>query len=552
MDVRLPDGTVIKGVPDGMSKADLTAKLKSNGYDVSKLDAAPSPDVSDSSAVGLAAGLGKGFGTVALNAQKYVGKGLDAIGADTAGQWLVNDADQGLKKIQGEVAPYKEKSPIATSAGELGGEIVATLPVGGVLGKAVGVGAKALGPSVSKAAQPFVNALTTGGFKAGATPGVANMLTRSAGGGITGGVSAGLVNPDDAGTGAAIGAALPPVLGVAGKAGQLIGKSLRGGEVSPEVANLASRAKDLGIDIPADRLVDSKPLNALASSLNYVPFSGRAATETKMQSQLNKALSRTFGQNSDNVTGALRKAGDDLGGKFDDVLQNNTVAVDKEFLSALSSAKTKASSELGSDGEKIIHNQINEILAKAQNGEIDGQAAYNIKKTLDRIGKRNSPEAHYAIDLKNDLMGALNRSLGPDEAAAFKTVRQQYGNMMALEKLAKNGAEGDISIGRLANLKNIGNKDLQELADIAAQFLKSREGSHGAAQRTVAGAAAAMLGGPATLAAGIAGGRGANMLLNSQAGRDFVMPTTNRLANGVNPLLGSGFYRSAPLLGAGE
>lgn len=41
MDVRLPDGTVIRGVPDGMSKADLTAKLASNGYDTSKLGGAP-------------------------------------------------------------------------------------------------------------------------------------------------------------------------------------------------------------------------------------------------------------------------------------------------------------------------------------------------------------------------------------------------------------------------------------------------------------------------------------------------------------------------------
>ena len=39
MDVRLPDGTIIKGVPDNISKADLTAKLKANGYDVSKLEA---------------------------------------------------------------------------------------------------------------------------------------------------------------------------------------------------------------------------------------------------------------------------------------------------------------------------------------------------------------------------------------------------------------------------------------------------------------------------------------------------------------------------------
>jgi hypothetical protein len=46
MDVRLPDGTVIKNVPDGMSKADFTAKLKANGYDISKLEA-PAPAASE-------------------------------------------------------------------------------------------------------------------------------------------------------------------------------------------------------------------------------------------------------------------------------------------------------------------------------------------------------------------------------------------------------------------------------------------------------------------------------------------------------------------------
>jgi len=37
MDVRLPDGTLVKNVPDDITKADLTAKLQANGYDVSKL-----------------------------------------------------------------------------------------------------------------------------------------------------------------------------------------------------------------------------------------------------------------------------------------------------------------------------------------------------------------------------------------------------------------------------------------------------------------------------------------------------------------------------------
>ena len=45
MDVRLPDGTIIQNVPDGISKADLTAKLKNNGYDVTKLNAASTAPV---------------------------------------------------------------------------------------------------------------------------------------------------------------------------------------------------------------------------------------------------------------------------------------------------------------------------------------------------------------------------------------------------------------------------------------------------------------------------------------------------------------------------
>lgn len=39
MDVQLPDGTVIQGVPDGTTRAQLSEKLKANGYDISKLEA---------------------------------------------------------------------------------------------------------------------------------------------------------------------------------------------------------------------------------------------------------------------------------------------------------------------------------------------------------------------------------------------------------------------------------------------------------------------------------------------------------------------------------
>lgn len=53
MDVRLPDGTVVKNVPDDISKVDLTAKLAANGYDVGKLDTSASPKAEPVAALGL-------------------------------------------------------------------------------------------------------------------------------------------------------------------------------------------------------------------------------------------------------------------------------------------------------------------------------------------------------------------------------------------------------------------------------------------------------------------------------------------------------------------
>jgi hypothetical protein len=205
----------------------------------------------------------------------------------------------------------------------------------------------------------------------------------------------------------------------------------------PEVRSFAQRAQQMGINIPADRIVDSKPLNALAAGLNYVPFSGRAATEDAMASQLNRKLSNTFGQDSPNVTMALRKADDVLGSQFDNFLKSNTVKVDQKFMDDLAAATNQASKELGSEGAGIITKQVDEIMGKAATGEIDGQAAYNIKKTLDRIGKRNSPEAWYALDLKAKLMDALDRSVGAQKAAEFK------GLAPAVRKHAGPSEDGD-------------------------------------------------------------------------------------------------------------
>ena len=423
-------------------------------------------------------------------------------------------------------------------------EIAGTSGIGGVVGNAL-----EKVPFIASKVPALIDAIKTAGMSANGAKGVGGVAARMGGGAITGGLSAGAVNPEDAGTGALIGGAFPAATMLAGKTGQLIGNSIRGKGVAPEVKELAQKAKSLGVDIPADRLVDSKPMNALASGLNYVPFSGRAASEAKMNTQLNQALSKTFGQDSSNVTMALRKANTELGSKFDDTLKSTGLKFDKTMLDDISQVYNKAESELSESALKPITAKINDLMAKGESGVIDGQAAYNIKRELDRIGRGTGPEAWHALELKGKLMEALDRSLGESGAAAFAKTRQQYGNMLSLEKLAKNGVDGEISVARLANMQNINNKPLQDIADIAAQFVKPREAQHGAMQR---GFAAVGIGGAAGLPAlggTVAAGRLANTALNSNALKNFMMKESSKglLGNAIDDALPL-MYRTNPLV----
>lgn len=535
--------------PDGMDDAAIEAALKKGSMDI------PRPK-------------GQG-GSILGNTLMGVARGAKDV-IDTGAEWLSRLGPAGeTERVRAMNEAGRQEfdagygGSTAASIGRVGGNVAATLPVGGFIGQGIRASAPLFG-SAAPVISSLGNSIATGGVTTGNTlPAAANLATRVAGGGISGGVSAGVVDPGSTGVGAAIGAALPPIAMGAGRVGGAIRRGLVGNGVSPEVAQLANRAKELGIEVPADRLTNSRPLNALAASLNYVPFSGRPAVEEGMTSQLNRALSNTFGQDSSNVTQALRNARPVLGGQFDDVLRKNVIKVDDQFVRDLAAAGERANAELGAEGAGIVRRQIADIESKIKDGVIDGQAAYNVKKTLDRIGQRNTPEAYYAKDVRNSLMGALDRSLGEADAAAFAQTRKQYGAMKSLERLAKNGAEGEVSVPRLANMGNINNPQIQELADIAAQFVRPRESQHGAAQRVFgalgsAGLGAGLMGGSAIgagvgLGGTVLAGRGASSLLNSDAARRYVMGQ-GLLGNPgpISGLLGSGTYRVAPLLGVDQ
>lgn len=169
--------------------------------------AEPEPSMMDNVAQGVgnfAAGAVRGAGSIGATLLAPYDMARDAI--DGKGLSLESnrqrraDMDYGLREMGADT------DSLGYGAGKLVSEIAGTAGVGGVLGK----GAQAVG-----AAPKVINALQSGGFSLGSP--VAQTLRaratdaalRVGGGAVAGGAAAGLVDPDQAAMGAAIGGAAP-------------------------------------------------------------------------------------------------------------------------------------------------------------------------------------------------------------------------------------------------------------------------------------------------------------------------------------------------------
>ena len=109
MDVTLPDGTVINSVPEGITKAMLTEKLRLNGYDISKLDSQSQPTTQEAILTNKAATGARGI---------YNGlTGLAGLPVDTA-ENVANLARAGYGTLMATIGkPELSPKPLTGSFG---------------------------------------------------------------------------------------------------------------------------------------------------------------------------------------------------------------------------------------------------------------------------------------------------------------------------------------------------------------------------------------------------------------------------------------------------
>jgi len=148
-------------------------------------------------------------------------------------------------------ADFESKYGDSTTAsvGRFGGNVLSTMPAGGVLGNLAMLGVKA----APKIAPMIANSLTTGGMRLGAPTapalsleGIRNASIRIGGGATGGGVMAGLVNPDDVGMGTVIGAGIPVAGKALGETGKAFMNSIGNPLFRPSTSAINSIVRDAG------------------------------------------------------------------------------------------------------------------------------------------------------------------------------------------------------------------------------------------------------------------------------------------------------------------
>lgn len=397
--------------------------------------------------------------------------------------------EEGLKNLGAD------PESLGYQGGRFATAIAGTAGVPGILAK----GAQAL-----RAAPAIVNALRGGGL---VSPGIqggrgatlANAGLRTAGGAATGATAAGLVNPEEADTGALFGAALPAAVRAAGMAGQAIGSAIR-----PDVNNpLVKKALTAGAPLGIADLSENAMVKGIRSFLADLPIIGRPANAAAKAKQewFNRQVGKSFGAEFDKLTpDIMDDASKKLGAEFDRLWGNNKLALDSKFIDDVVRIQQDAAEKLNPEQATQVNKLIANLLQRQEKGAIPGNFANNWQSEL-RMVAEGEKGLHQKLlsDLRKSVLSAFSRGLTPEDAAALTMTKQQYRAFKTVEPLLAKGEVGvagremgDVPASLLPNAvfqqygRGASNTPLGEAAQMGSRFVADRVAQTGGSPRAFA------------------------------------------------------------------
>jgi hypothetical protein len=365
-------------------------------------------------------------------------------------------------------------------------------------------GILAKGAQALRATPAIVNALRGGGLvspgiRGGMGATLANAGLRLLSGATTGATAAGLVNPEEADTGAIFGAALPAAVRGAGMAGQAIGSAIR-----PDVNNpLVKKALTAGAPLGIADLSENAMVKGTRSFLADLPIIGRPANAAAKAKQewFNRQVGKSFGAEFDKLTpDVMDDASKRLGAEFDRLWGNNKLALDSKFIDDVVRIQQDAAEKLNPEQATQVNKLIANLLQRQEKGAIPGNFANNWQSEL-RMVAESEKGLHQKLlgDLRKSALSAFSRGLTPEDAAALTMTKQQYRAFKTVEPLLAKGEVGvagremgDVPASLLPNAvfqqygRGASNTPLGEAAQMGSRFVADRVAQTGGSPRAFA------------------------------------------------------------------
>lgn len=521
MNVRMPDGTIVKNVPEGITQSELLRR-----YQLSK---APAPTAADDVGAGQAAliGAGRTFDRMAQGVKDLALSVPEYFGSESAKAERAKMAEREAENTK-FYQQLQDKRPVATFLGEAAPLLAAPVAAGGGLAAA---GAAAALPGLIEYGTPE------------------ERLARGALGGI-GGVA-----------GAAVGKGISRVL-----------QPTRGAPDAGIQAGIAA-AERLGYKPTAGQQTGSRFLQTMEQQAAKNPIGaaagGRKFSEAN-QAALNRAALKAMGETGETITeDVFSSARGRLGAIFDTLSSGKTIPITTRFESQVNALKQKTDLA-GPFKSPEISSLVDSAGELAKSGQMTGEAYQAIRSQLTDHARQA------AIAGKDKLKSAIKSVVGSldeaaesvltaDERALWKTARKQYAAMKTLEKrgavkagnvdpaiirnVLQSGdrsafARGGLS-GELMDIARIGNAfrplpDSGTATNAVAQLLMT-----GGAGLAGPGALATVLGGPALVSKGLFSDAGRRYLTKGLM--DVSPELEKRLMMG-----GAGLLGLPAIVGAGQ
>ena len=211
------------------------------------------------------AGAVRGAGSIGSTLMAPIDAGLRAVGLGDVPFLGANDRRAQLDPALKSMGANPDSNQY--QAAKLAAEVAGTSGMGGLLG-----GAISKIPGAVTALPTLLPAIQSGGMVANGVKGIEGLIARVVGGAVNGAATAGLVNPADADTGAALNGAMPIVTKGLGAAGRYIGSPPAPG-VNPTTMLTAKDGMAAGYIVPPNMLQPSLKNQVIES------ISGKQATQ---------------------------------------------------------------------------------------------------------------------------------------------------------------------------------------------------------------------------------------------------------------------------------